>query len=130
MLLHSRFLTLSSYSYRMHIHTRQLILMQVFFVIVKRYCLKQCRRYGKAVLPLTTACAPPFWFTQNTFSEHHVTTRLQATMEKGIITFTLTLARSFLHSLQNCWPPSAVHKCEAIICLIYPPLRMYRGIGV
>ena len=34
MLLDSRFLTLPSYSYRMHIHTRQLILMQVFF----RYC--------------------------------------------------------------------------------------------
>ena len=40
MLLDSWFLTLPSYSYRMHIHTRQLILMLVFFVIVKRYCLK------------------------------------------------------------------------------------------
>ena len=38
-----------------------------------------------AVPPLTTACAPPFWFAQNTISKHHVTTRQQATMEKGMI---------------------------------------------
>ena len=37
MLLDSRFLTLPCYLYRMHIHTRQLILVQVFFVIVKRF---------------------------------------------------------------------------------------------
>ena len=50
----------------------------------------QCRRYGGArgaVPPLTTACAPPFWFIQNAFSEHRVTTRQQAIMEKGIIIF-------------------------------------------
>ena len=27
-----------------------------------------------------TACFPPFWFTQNTFLEHHATTRQQATI--------------------------------------------------
>ena len=32
--------------------------------------------------PLTTACAPPFRFTQNMFLEHHVTVRQQAIMEK------------------------------------------------
>ena len=41
----------------------------------------------EAVPPLTTACAPPVRFTQNTFSEHHVTARQQAIIEKGIITF-------------------------------------------
>ena len=33
--------------------------------------------------PLTTACAPPFWFIQNAFLEHRVTTRQQAIMEKA-----------------------------------------------
>ena len=37
--------------------------------------------------PLTTACVPPFRFTQKTFLEHHVATRQQAIMEKEIITF-------------------------------------------
>ena len=37
--------------------------------------------------PLATACAPPFRFIQNAFLEHHVTTRQQAIMEKGIIIF-------------------------------------------
>ena len=33
--------------------------------------------------PLTSACAPPpFRFTQNTFSEHHVTTSQQAIIKK------------------------------------------------
>ena len=36
--------------------------------------------------PLTTARAPPFRFTQNTFSEYHVTTRQQETIEKAIVT--------------------------------------------
>ena len=40
MLVDSRFLTLRSYLHRMYIHTWQLILMQLFFVIVKRCCLK------------------------------------------------------------------------------------------
>ena len=55
------------------------------------FCIgSQCRRYGgasSAVSPLTTTCAPPFRFTQNAFLEHHVTTRQQTMMEKGIITF-------------------------------------------
>ena len=37
--------------------------------------------------PPNDCLSPPFWFTQNTFLEHHVTTRSQAMMEKGIITF-------------------------------------------
>ena len=32
--------------------------------------------------PPTTACAYPFRFTQNTFLEHHVTTKQQTIMEK------------------------------------------------
>ena len=36
--------------------------------------------------PLTTACASPFRFTQNTFLKHHVTTRQQIIMEQRIIT--------------------------------------------
>ena len=37
--------------------------------------------------PVTTASAPLFRFIQNAFLEHHVTTRQQAIMEKGIIIF-------------------------------------------
>ena len=37
--------------------------------------------------PLATACAPLIQFTQNSYSEHHVTTRQQTIMEKGITTF-------------------------------------------
>ena len=52
----------------------------------------QCRRHGEGGAAggpclLTTACAPPVWFTQHTCLEHHVTTRQQAIMEKGMITF-------------------------------------------
>ena len=32
-------------------------------------------------------CPPPFWFIQNAFLDHRVTTRQQAIMEKGIIIF-------------------------------------------
>ena len=32
-------------------------------------------------------CPPPFWFNQNAFLDHRVTTRQQAIMEKGIIIF-------------------------------------------
>ena len=32
-------------------------------------------------------CRPPFWFIQNAFLDHRVTTRQQAIMEKGIIIF-------------------------------------------
>ena len=37
--------------------------------------------------PLTTSCAPPFWFTQNACSEYYVTTRQHAIMEKEMISF-------------------------------------------
>ena len=37
--------------------------------------------------PQTTACAPQFWFIQNAFLEHRVTTRQQAIMDKEIIIF-------------------------------------------
>ena len=33
---------------------------------------------------------PPFWFTKNTFLEHHVTTRKPTMMKKGKITFNPT----------------------------------------
>ena len=33
----------------------------------------------------------------------------------------------FLNSLQTCWQPTAVHKCDAIFRLINTPLRMCRG---
>ena len=69
----------------------------------------------------------PIQFILNTFSEHHVTTRQQAIMEKGIVTFKLTiLICNFLDSFRNCWPPTAVQKCDAIIRLINTRLRMCR----
>ena len=40
---------------------------------------------GAPYPPLTTACDPPFRFTQNAYLEHHVRTRQQAIMEKGIM---------------------------------------------
>ena len=49
-------------------------------------------------------------------------------MVKEIITFKpnspLTFSSFFL---QNCWQPTAVQKCDAIIRLINKPLRMCRG---
>ena len=81
-----------------------------------------------AVPPLTTACAPPFRFTQNRFLEHHVTTRQQTIMEKGLMTFEhisrLKLSRFFAKLLAT--------KCctymwrNKIIRLINTPLRMCR----
>ena len=49
----------------------------------------QCHRYGGlgGRDPQTTACAPPFRFAQNTFSERHVMTSQQVIIEKEIITF-------------------------------------------
>ena len=41
---------------------------------------------GRRTPPNDHLC-PPFRFTQNVFLEHHVTTRQQAIMEKGIIIF-------------------------------------------
>ena len=32
--------------------------------------------------------------------------------------------------MQNCWPPTAVHKCDPIIRLINSPLRMCREIAM
>ena len=42
----------------------------------------------------------------------------------------MILVESFLDCLQNCWPPTALHKCDPIIRLINTPLRMCRGIGM
>ena len=44
------------------------------------------RGQGGRFFPNDRSC-PPFRFTQNTFSNHHVTTRKQTLMEKEIITF-------------------------------------------
>ena len=56
---------------------------------------------------LTTACAPPFWFTQNACLEHHVTTRQQAIMEKIKMSFKhnsrLKFSRMFAKLLPNNW---------------------------
>ena len=57
-----------------------------FFVVVASAVATM--RPGAPVPPRTTACAlPPFWFIQNAFLDHRVTTRQQAIMEKGIIIF-------------------------------------------
>ena len=50
---------------------------------------RQCGRYGGpgGPCPPNDCVYPPFRFPPNTFLEHHVTTRQQAIMEKGIITF-------------------------------------------
>ena len=42
---------------------------------------------GRAPPPPTTARASPFWFTQNTFLEHHVSTGQQAILDSGIVMF-------------------------------------------
>ena len=58
-------------------------------VMMEKILWAQCRRYGGArgSMPPKRLFVPPFRFTQNIILEHHVTTRQQATMEKGIITF-------------------------------------------
>ena len=48
-------------------------------------------------------------------------------MEKGIFTFKHNSRLGFFYALRNCWQPTAVHKCDAIIRLIKMPLRMCRG---
>ena len=73
--------------------------------------------------PLTTACASPVWFIQNAVLEHRVTTRQQAIMEKGIIIFKHDSRLKFSRCLQNCWPPTALHKCDPITRLINTPYR-------
>ena len=54
---------------------------------------------GGGVPPLTTACVPPFWFTQITVFGISRNARQQTMMEKGIITFKpdspLTFSRFF-----------------------------------
>ena len=80
--------------------------------------------------PLTTACAPPFRFTQNTFLEHHVAIRQQAIMEKEIITFKLYSRLKFSRFFTKLLATVRVHKCDAIIRLINTTLRMCRGVGM
>ena len=80
--------------------------------------------------PSNDCLCPPFQFTQNTFLEHHVRTRQQAIIEKRIITLKDNSRLKFFDSLQNCWPPTTVRKCDAIILFINKPLRMCRGIGM
>ena len=76
----------------------------------------QCRRYDEArgaVPHERLLVPPPFWFIQNAFLDHRVTTRQQAIMEKGIIIFKhdsrLKFSRLFAKLLAtNCftwmWP--------------------------
>ena len=80
--------------------------------------------------PLTTACVPPFWFTQNTFLEHHVTTRQQTIMEKGSIKFKHYSRLKFSRLFAKLLATTALHKYDPIIHLITTPLRMCRGIGM
>ena len=56
-----------------------------FFVVVA----SAVARMRPGAPSLTNDCLPPppFWFIQNAFLEHRVTTRQQAIMEKGIIIF-------------------------------------------
>ena len=103
---------------------------------------RQRGREGKSVvfttIPIQYRCytgwpggrAPSFRFTQNTFLEHHVTTRQQVIMEKRITFKDNSSLKFFFHSLRNCWPPTAVHKCDAIIRLINTPLGICRGVGM
>ena len=63
----SRFLTLPSYSYKMHIgrHTRQLILMQVLSVIVKRFCVKSVVLKKRELFVVIKRCTKPFFTILN-----------------------------------------------------------------
>ena len=81
------------------------------------------------VLPLTTACVSPFRFTQNTFLEHHVKTRQQATMEKGIITLKHSSRSKFSPFFAKLLATNCCTycKCNPIICLINTPLWMCHG---
>ena len=80
MLLDSRFLTLPSYSYRMHIHTRQLILMRVL-----RYCQEILFEIG-FIEEMRTTCgnkeAAQIFFTipNSSYSQKYVSIRLTRTI--------------------------------------------------
>ena len=49
-------------------------------------------------------------------------------MEKEMIICKHNFRLKFSRSLQNFWPPTALHKCDPLIRLINTPLRMCRGI--
>ena len=72
---------------------------------------------------LTTVCVLPFRLTQDTFLKHHVTTRQQAIMEKGIKTVKDNSCLKFFSVLCEIagHQVTAVHKCDAIIPLINMP---------
>ena len=69
---------------------------------------------GDRAPPNDCLCLPPISVYSEYVLKQHVTTIQQAIMEKGMLKFkhTVILVGSFLHSLQNCWPPTAVHKCD------------------
>ena len=83
---------------------------------------------GAVPNPNDCLCSP-FWFTQNTFMEHHVRTRQHAIMEKGIITSNIILACAFSVT-RNCCPSTAERKCEAIIRLINRMCRKNRNVSL
>ena len=65
-------------------------------------------RRGRAPSHLKAACAPHFSLLKILFLEHHVTTKQQTIMEKGIIlTFKHNSRLTFQGSLRNCWQNNA-----------------------
>ena len=75
--------------FRALVQSMVLLFFTVSLQNISHWCIdfctgSQCRRYGGAQGRRTP---PSFRFFQNTFLEHHVTTRQQAIMEKGIIIF-------------------------------------------
>ena len=63
-------------------------------------------------------CPFPFRFIQDAFLEHHVTTRQQAILEKGIIIIKHVSRLKFSRLFAKLLVTTAVHKCDPIICLI------------
>ena len=53
---------------------------------------------------------PHFGLFKTLFFEHHVTTKQQIMMEKGIIMVKRNSCLTFFDSLQNCWQSTAEHK--------------------
>ena len=79
--------------------------------------------------PLTTACAPPTSVYSQCFFGASRNDKTTSNNEKRNTNFSnINLVWSFLNCLQNCWPPTALDKCDPIIRLNYTLLRMCRKI--
>ena len=82
---------------------------------------------AKGSVPFKGRLCSHFGLLKILLLKHHVTTRQQTMMEKGIITFKHNYLSMLFRFFAKLQAPTAVHLSEAIFRLIDTPLRMCRG---